>query len=150
MDSLEDSPGKLGLGLYHLFPPNLTSLWPHQNDIKLGKEKVRRKHAIVLRQEEELQSREQALGSALRELQGLTAAVEVARGERATLNGENAELKAKLEESKSQLQSNEQMIRWLNQQVSRMILSSRGFPDVGSSMRSCFYRSGSEASSHVP
>ena len=85
--------------------------------MKLGKEKVRRKHAIVLRQEEELQAREQALGSALRELQGLTAAVDVARGERGGLSSENAELRAKLEESKTQLQSNEQMIRWLNQQV---------------------------------
>jgi spindle assembly abnormal protein 6 len=88
-----------------------------QNDVKLGKEKVRRKHAIVLRQEEELQAREQALGSALRELQGLTAAVEMARGDRNGLVSENQELKAKLEESKAQLQSNEQMIRWLNQQV---------------------------------
>ena len=88
-----------------------------QNDVNLGKEKVRRKHAIVLRQEEELQAREQALASALRELQGLTAAVEVARGERAGLGAENSELRSKLDESKAQLQSNEQMIRWLNQQV---------------------------------
>ena len=89
--------------------------------MKLGKEKVRRKHAIVLRQEEELQAREQALGSALRELQGLTAAVDVARGERGGLSSENAELRAKLEESKTQLQSNEQMIRWLNQQVGHQL-----------------------------
>ncbi len=88
-----------------------------QNDVKLGKEKVKRKHAIVVRQEEELQAREQALSSALRELQGLTAAVDAARAERGALGSENSELRAKLEESKAQLQSNEQMIRWLNQQV---------------------------------
>jgi spindle assembly abnormal protein 6 len=35
-----------------------------------------------------------------------------------TLKADNGELRAKLEESKQQLQSNEQMIRWLNQQVS--------------------------------
>jgi spindle assembly abnormal protein 6 len=35
------------------------------------------------------------------------------------LKGENAELKAKLDESRQQLQSNEQMIRWLNQQVGK-------------------------------
>jgi spindle assembly abnormal protein 6 len=34
------------------------------------------------------------------------------------LKADNGELRAKLEESKQQLQSNEQMIRWLNQQVS--------------------------------
>lgn len=36
-----------------------------------------------------------------------------------TLKADNGELRAKLEESKQQLQSNEQMIRWLNQQVGR-------------------------------
>lgn len=36
----------------------------------------------------------------------------------ASLQSDNAELRAKLEESRQQLQSNEQMIRWLNQQVS--------------------------------
>jgi hypothetical protein len=51
---------------------NASALSRPQNDVKLGKEKVRRKHAIVLRQEEELQQREQALNSALRELQSLT------------------------------------------------------------------------------
>jgi hypothetical protein len=35
-----------------------------------------------------------------------------------SLRSENADLRAKLEDSKTQLQSNEQMIRWLNQQVS--------------------------------
>lgn len=35
----------------------------------------------------------------------------------ATLKADNGELRAKLEESRQQLQSNEQMIRWLNQQV---------------------------------
>lgn len=34
-----------------------------------------------------------------------------------TLKADNSELRAKLEDSKQQLQSNEQMIRWLNQQV---------------------------------
>lgn len=33
------------------------------------------------------------------------------------LRGDNGELRSKLEDSKQQLQSNEQMIRWLNQQV---------------------------------
>jgi spindle assembly abnormal protein 6 len=33
------------------------------------------------------------------------------------LKADNGELRAKLEESRQQLQSNEQMIRWLNQQV---------------------------------
>jgi spindle assembly abnormal protein 6 len=71
----------------------------------------------VARQEEELQAREHALHSALKELQNLTAAAEAARVEWGSLVGDNTELRAKLEESKAQLQSNEQMIRWLNQQV---------------------------------
>lgn len=88
-----------------------------QNDIKLNKEKVRRKNAIVLRQEEELQQRDQALGNALREVQSLTQAVNASRAEAGTVAAENVDLRTKLEESKQQLQSNEQMIRWLNQQV---------------------------------
>jgi spindle assembly abnormal protein 6 len=43
--------------------------------------------------------------------------VESTRAEGGALGAENAELRSKLEESKQQLQSNEQMIRWLNQQV---------------------------------
>lgn len=88
-----------------------------QNDIKLNKEKVRRKNAIVLRQEEELQQRDQALGNALREVQSLTQAVNASRAEAGSVAAENVDLRTKLEESKQQLQSNEQMIRWLNQQV---------------------------------
>lgn len=78
---------------------------------------MRRKNAIVLRQEEELQQRDQALGNALREVQSLTQAVNASRAEAGTVAAENVDLRTKLEESKQQLQSNEQMIRWLNQQV---------------------------------
>lgn len=88
-----------------------------QNDFKLGKEKLRRKQAIIVRQEEELHGREQALASALKELQALTQAIETLRADRAQVASENAELCSKVEESRQQLQSNEQMIRWLNQQV---------------------------------
>jgi spindle assembly abnormal protein 6 len=88
-----------------------------QNDFKLGKEKLRRKQAIIVRQEEELQGREQALASALKELQTLTQAIETLRADRGLVAAENAELRSKVEESRQQLQSNEQMIRWLNQQV---------------------------------
>lgn len=78
---------------------------------------MRRKNAIVLRQEEELQQRDQALGNALREVQSLTQAVNASRAEAGSVAAENVDLRTKLEESKQQLQSNEQMIRWLNQQV---------------------------------
>jgi hypothetical protein len=54
------------------------------------------------------------------------------------LKADNGELRAKLEESKQQLQSNEQMIRWLNQQV-------RTGPGVGSSMRHRWLGSGTLA-----
>ncbi len=39
------------------------------------------------------------------------------QAELAALRGDNERLKARLDESQQQLQSNEQMIRWLNQQV---------------------------------
>jgi len=38
------------------------------------------------------------------------------------LRSETVDLKSKLEDSKSQLQSNEQMIRWLNQQVGDVLV----------------------------
>ncbi|GAX76067.1 hypothetical protein CEUSTIGMA_g3510.t1 [Chlamydomonas eustigma] len=102
------------------------------NEVRLCKEKVKRKHAIVVRQEEELQAREHALHSALKELQSLTAAAESAREQRSGLMSENTELRAKLEESKAQLQSNEQMIRWLNQQVNEAQLQNSGSNIPGS------------------
>jgi hypothetical protein len=42
-----------------------------------------------------------------------------------TLKAENGELRRKLEESKAQLGSNEQMIRWLNQQVGVCVCAER-------------------------
>ncbi|KAL6758042.1 centriole protein [Haematococcus lacustris] len=87
------------------------------NDLKMTKEKVKRKQAIIVRQEEELAGREASLVATSRDAQGLAQAAENLRSELAGLRSENSELKAKLEDSKSQLQSNEQMIRWLNQQV---------------------------------
>jgi len=94
------------------------------NDLKLLKEKIKRKQAIIVRQEEELQSREQALANDERELRSTTQALESSKAEVLDLRSEIADLRSKLEDSKGQLQSNEQMIRWLNQQVTEAQLSS--------------------------
>ena len=47
----------------------------------------------------------------------MTQQLDASRGEAAALRTEVGELKCRLEESRQQLSSNEQMIRWLNQQV---------------------------------
>lgn len=88
-----------------------------QNDLRLAKEKTKRKAAIILRQEEELQEREQSLANATRDVGVLGQQAESLRKDVASLHSENDSLRSKLEDSKQQLQSNEQMIRWLNQQV---------------------------------
>eukprot|EP00955_Chlamydomonas_euryale_P102617 365431-Chlamydomonas_euryale.AAC.21 len=99
--------------------PQLASPCTHtsQNEVKVWKEKARRKALIVARQEDELAERETALSEALKELSALTGALEGARDDEARSAAERADLRAKLDESKAQLVSNEQMIRWLNQQV---------------------------------
>ncbi|KAF8068308.1 hypothetical protein HT031_001995 [Scenedesmus sp. PABB004] len=88
-----------------------------QTDLRLLKEKSKRKQAILVRQEEEIAGREAQLAAAQRELAAAGHAREGLAAEAGALKADNAELRAKLEESRQQLQSNEQMIRWLNQQV---------------------------------
>ncbi|KAG2499100.1 hypothetical protein HYH03_003283 [Edaphochlamys debaryana] len=101
-------------------------------DLRLAKEKTKRKAAIIVRQEEELQQREAALAAASRDLTALSQQAEALRGELGGLHAENESLRGKLEDSKQQLQSNEQMIRWLNQQVTEAQLHSSGAVVPGS------------------
>ncbi|MEW5299491.1 MAG: hypothetical protein WDW36_002505 [Sanguina aurantia] len=96
------------------------------SEARVSKDKVKRKMAIVVKQEEVLAAREASLAAAVRESQALGSAVEALRGDLAGLKSDNAELRAKLEDSKLQLQSNEQMIRWLNSQVTEAQLQSSG------------------------
>jgi septal ring factor EnvC (AmiA/AmiB activator) len=88
-----------------------------QTDLRLLKEKCKRKQAILVRQEEELGARDTALAAAQRDAAALGHTRDSLTAEVGSLQSDNAELRAKLEESRQQLQSNEQMIRWLNQQV---------------------------------
>lgn len=88
-----------------------------QTDLRLLKEKSRRKQAILVRQEEELGARDGQLAAAQREALAAAAARDGLAADSEALRAEASELRAKLEESRSQLHSNEQMIRWLNQQV---------------------------------
>lgn len=88
-----------------------------QTDLRLLKEKCKRKQAILVRQEEELGARDSALAAAQRDAAALGHGRDSLAAEVGSLQADNAELRAKLEESRQQLQSNEQMIRWLNQQV---------------------------------
>eukprot|EP00879_Flechtneria_rotunda_P013410 GHRR01014000.1.p1 GENE.GHRR01014000.1~~GHRR01014000.1.p1 ORF type:complete len:260 (+),score=126.41 GHRR01014000.1:1483-2262(+) len=88
-----------------------------QTDLRLLKEKAKRKQAILVRQEEELASRDSQLAAAQREVAALTHSKDSLSQELTAVKADNGELRAKLDESRQQLQSNEQMIRWLNQQV---------------------------------
>ncbi|KAF6264226.1 hypothetical protein COO60DRAFT_1267074 [Scenedesmus sp. NREL 46B-D3] len=89
----------------------------NETDLRLLKEKCKRKQAILVRQEEELGARDAALAAAQRDAAALGHTRDSLAAEAGSLQAGNAELRAKLEESRQQLQSNEQMIRWLNQQV---------------------------------
>jgi hypothetical protein len=93
----------------------MCSSW--QTDLRLAREKVKRKQAILVRQEEEASAKEAALAEADKKLQAALAGKDSLQQQVQLLQNEASELRAKLEESKGQLQSNEQMIRWLNQQV---------------------------------
>jgi spindle assembly abnormal protein 6 len=88
-----------------------------QTDVKLNKEKVKRKHAIIMRQEEELTQRESSLEKAMKAEQTATARSDHLQKELKAAEEAAGELRAKLDDARQQLQSNEQMIRWLNQQV---------------------------------
>jgi septal ring factor EnvC (AmiA/AmiB activator) len=97
--------------------PQLSCCALQQTDLRLLKEKCKRKQAILVRQEEELGARDTALAAAQRDAAALGHTRDSLAAEVGSLQADNAELRAKLEESRQQLQSNEQMIRWLNQQV---------------------------------
>lgn len=86
-------------------------------DLQTSREKVRRKSAIMSRQEEELASRDKAADEAAQTMRNLRRELEHSKEDAATLKEEVEALKGKLEESRKQLQSNEQMIRWLNNQI---------------------------------
>ncbi|GLC45099.1 hypothetical protein PLESTB_001468100 [Pleodorina starrii] len=95
-------------------------------DLRLAKEKTKRKAAIIVRQEEELQQREAALANAMRDLTALGQQLESQRVELSGLQGENEALRGKLEDSRQQLQDNHNMIRWLNEQVTQAQLHGSG------------------------
>ncbi|GFR43676.1 hypothetical protein Agub_g4784 [Astrephomene gubernaculifera] len=101
-------------------------------DLRLAKEKTKRKAAIVVRQEEELQEREQSLAAAMRDLSSMRQQVEALRSELGGMQGENEVLRGKLEDSKQQLESNQQLIRWLNQQANEANLNASGAVVPGS------------------
>ncbi|KAL4433886.1 hypothetical protein ABPG75_000327 [Micractinium tetrahymenae] len=87
------------------------------NDLALAREKVRRKAAIIGRQEEELAARDKERDEAAGRARGLAADLERATADAESLRKEVADMRAKLEESRAQVASNEQMIRWLNNQI---------------------------------
>ncbi|DBA71002.1 TPA: hypothetical protein ACH3X2_011436 [Trebouxia sp. C0005] len=96
------------------------------NDLRMAKEKARRKQAIIGRQEEELAAREGTLDSMRKEQASSTRQVDHLQEDNRALKDEISSLKSKLEECKTQLQSNEQMIRWLNNQVNEAQLQFGG------------------------
>ncbi|KAL4419535.1 hypothetical protein ABPG77_005766 [Micractinium sp. CCAP 211/92] len=87
------------------------------NDLALAREKARRKAAIVGRQEEELAARDRERDEAAGRARGLAADLERALADAEALRKEVADTRGKLEERRAQVASNEQMIRWLNNQI---------------------------------
>ncbi|GBF91102.1 hypothetical protein Rsub_04771 [Raphidocelis subcapitata] len=102
-----------------------------QSDLRLSRDKLKRKQAIIVRQEEEVSAKEGALAAAQREAQQLQLSLESARQEASGLSADNSALRSKLDDSRHQLQSNEQMIRWLNQQVTDAQLHGGGGGGAG-------------------
>ncbi|KAL3143105.1 hypothetical protein ABBQ38_003378 [Trebouxia sp. C0009 RCD-2024] len=96
------------------------------NDLRMAKEKARRKQAIIGRQEEELAARDSSLDAMQKEQASSSRQVEHLQEDNKALKDEITSLKSKLEECKGQLQSNEQMIRWLNNQVNEAQLQFGG------------------------
>ncbi|PSC69139.1 spindle assembly abnormal 6-like protein [Micractinium conductrix] len=87
------------------------------NDLAREREKVRRKAAIIGRQEEELAARERAAEDSAARARELQRELERASADADSLRREVGELRGKLDESKEQMASNDQMIRWLNNQI---------------------------------
>ncbi|KAL3138442.1 hypothetical protein ABBQ32_006233 [Trebouxia sp. C0010 RCD-2024] len=96
------------------------------NDLRMAKEKARRKQAIIGRQEEELAARDSSLDAMQKEQASSSRQLEHLQEDNNALKDEINSLKSKLEECKGQLQSNEQMIRWLNNQVNEAQLQFGG------------------------
>lgn len=118
-----------------------------QAELKLAKERLRRKSVILARQEEEIAARGRAIDTAAVDAQALQHATEmaqqdadarkvgllyltsscmcwlptgdfrVAQSMAAVTQAECADLREKLQEAKEQQRSQEDMIRWLNNQV---------------------------------
>ncbi|KAK9915645.1 hypothetical protein WJX75_002088 [Coccomyxa subellipsoidea] len=86
-------------------------------DLRLVRERLRRKAAIVARQEEEVTAKERALETAAVDAQALQHTLDQARSDASKHQAECEELRKKVEDSRKQLDSNDQMIRWLNNQV---------------------------------
>lgn len=96
------------------------------NDLRMAKEKAKRKQAIIGRQEEELAARDGILDSMQKEQASSSRQMEHLQEDNKALKDEICNLKSKLEDCKGQLQSNEQMIRWLNNQVNEAQLQFGG------------------------
>ncbi|CAK0779091.1 hypothetical protein CVIRNUC_004694 [Coccomyxa viridis] len=86
-------------------------------ELHLAKERLRRKSAVLARQEEEIAARGKALDTAAVDAQALQHAANRAQQDAEARQADCVDLREKLEEAKKQQHSQEDMIRWLNKQV---------------------------------
>ncbi|KAK9862410.1 hypothetical protein WJX84_002226 [Apatococcus fuscideae] len=100
------------------------------SEVRAGREKSRRKGAIISRQEEELLQRDRLLEEREKALHRVQHELDNLREDHTSAKEDKENLRSKLEESKQQLQGNEQMIRWLNNQVNEAQLQWSG-PGMG-------------------
>ncbi|KAK9867036.1 hypothetical protein WJX84_007443 [Apatococcus fuscideae] len=96
------------------------------SEVRAGREKSRRKGAIISRQEEELLQRDRLLEDREKTLHRVQHELDNLREDHSSMKEDKENLRSKLEESKQQLQGNEQMIRWLNNQVNEAQLQWSG------------------------
>ncbi|EFN57105.1 hypothetical protein CHLNCDRAFT_143927 [Chlorella variabilis] len=100
-------------------------------DLQAQRDKVRRKAAIVARQEEELAARDRAADEAGQRCRGLQRELERATEDAEALRKEVGDMRGRLEESRAAAASNEQMIRWLNNQITETQLHYGGGAGAG-------------------
>ncbi|CAG9461831.1 unnamed protein product [Pedinophyceae sp. YPF-701] len=88
-----------------------------ESDGKAARAKLKMKEAVIAQHEATMAEKQQRVEALTREVGQLQVALDGERGESKLLKERVAEQRRKLDESQSLLQSNQQMIQWLNSQV---------------------------------
>ncbi|GAQ88756.1 ER-Golgi vesicle-tethering protein/Myosin class II heavy chain [Klebsormidium nitens] len=88
-----------------------------QTELRASRSKLKLKAAVTAQQENLLAERQATIEKSLRENSAVREQVAELKAENETLRSKAADLKAKLDEAQETLKSDQQMIQWLNTQV---------------------------------